>query len=306
MKLKILSWDKTSLSSRTISRYQSGKNRISPNSTTFRPKIGQLLVNWGFRGSFGFQIPEGVEVLNNPQNVVNASDKRRCLRILTDAEVPTLSYALNRADAIRLFEDTDKVYCRTRISSHSGRGIVIANNPEELVDAQLYTANFVNDTEFRVHVFKGRVTDITQKKSMSSERRERMGIVRTDRREEVRNLKSGWSFVRSEMNLYDNDGDARNEIYDISLEAMEALGLDFGAIDLLMNSETGECRVVEANTACGMKVSTTTHYRYIQNFMEYAGNAFSLELYNRRYGENFRNEHNGNIDQFITDCSEDE
>jgi len=303
-KIKVLSWDRTSMSSRTISRFQPGKNRVRPESTTFKPKVGQLLINWGFRGSFGFSIPEGVDILNRPENVANASDKRRCLRILTDNEVPTLDFALNRTDAAALFENTDKVYCRTRISSHSGRGIIIANNIEELVDAQLYTANFPNTTEFRVHIFKGQITDITQKKSMSSERRERLGITRTERREEVRNLGSGWSFVRTEMDLYDSEGDVRNEIHDVSLDAMSALGLDFGAVDLLMNDE-GECRVVEANTACGMKINTTTHYRYIKNFMDYANNDFSLSLYNSRYEGNFNNEHEGNIDQFIADCSEE-
>jgi len=173
---KILSWDRTSTSARTIARFQKGKNRIRPESTTFRPKQNQLLINWGFRGSFGFQIPNNVELLNNPENVANASDKRRCLRLLHDNNVPTLDYALNRSDAESLFDNTDKVYCRTLISSHSGRGIVIANNVDELVDAQLYTANFPNVTEFRVHVFKGEVSDITQKKSMSSERRARLKI----------------------------------------------------------------------------------------------------------------------------------
>jgi len=302
MAIKLISWDRTSISAKNIARYFPGKNRIRPNGN-YRPKTNDVIINWGYRGEITAFDINRVNILNKPANVANASDKRRTLRILSEAGIPTLDYATNINGAAELFNNSTHVYCRTLISSHSGRGIVIASNPSELVNADLYTAKFENNTEFRVHVFNGNVIDITQKKSMSRERREKLGVKVAERRDEVRNLMSGWSFVRSDMDLYDSENEPRTGLFTIPVEATRALGVDFAGVDLLLNTETNEIRVVEVNTACGQKVNTTTHFRYIEAICKYANIEFNQEIYSARYGGSFQNEHNNNLNNFINDIN---
>ena len=299
MVVKVLSYDRTSLSAKAIARFQRGKNRIFPNKN-YRPKSDHLVVNWGFRGNISAFDYEalGDSFLNKPRNIALASDKIRCLETLSRNDVKTLGFTTNRDEAEQfLRENGGKVYCRTLISSHSGKGIVIAEEPEEIVDARLYTYEFVNDIEFRVHIFKGEITDIQQKRRMSRERRERMGIDGVV--DGVRNLKNGYSFTRGNLTLRNGDGEFIEDLFRVPLDAVEALGLDFAAVDLLYNSETDEAIVCEVNTAPGMKVGTTTHFRYIESIQNYAGNRFDLEIYNNRYGIDFQNEHEGNLDEFI-------
>ena len=49
-------------------------------------------------------------------------------------------------------EQGEKVMCRTLISSHSGRGIVVARNPDQIVEAPLYSRYFRKQREYRVYV----------------------------------------------------------------------------------------------------------------------------------------------------------
>ena len=57
-----------------------------------------------------------------------------------------------------------------------------------------------------------------------------------------------------------------------SIEAVLALNLDFGAVDIAYNEKDDNCVVLEVNTAPGMRRQTTTHFNYV--------NAISRMLYN--------------------------
>lgn len=299
-------FDNRSISAKAIARFFPGKNRIRSNGN-FRPTKGDTIINWGFSGAVTAFDVDSVNILNNPIAVRNASNKIRTFEILNDNDVPTLTHYTSIEDVLNnsevLEDDTtfvNKIYCRTLISSHSGKGIVIAKNRDELVDAELYTELFENDTEFRVHVFDGKVIDIQQKKSMSEERRLRKRVKTMGRNEEIRNLMNGWSFVRSEMNLYSSDGSPRRNLIDIPIQATNALGLDFAAVDLLMNSKTGEIVVVEVNTAPGQSTQTTTHFRYISAICKYANIPFSIDIYNRRYNCDYSDIHLETLNSFLT------
>lgn len=299
-------FDRTSVSAKAIARFFVGKNRIRANGN-FRPRIGDLIINWGFKGAVTAFNVNSANVLNKPSSIENASNKIKTFELLNKHGVKTLTHYTSIDDVLNYAEVEEddntfvkKIYCRTLISSHSGKGIVIANSREELVEAPLYTEAFKNDTEFRVHVFKGRVIDIQQKKSMSQERRSKKGVAVTTRNEETRNLMNGWSFVRSDMNLMSPDGSPRADLVNMPISAAIALGLDFAAVDLLMNSSTGEMVVVEVNTAPGMTTKTTTHFRYIQAICEYAKIPFSVEIYNNRYGCDYQDVHLENLNSFLT------
>ena len=297
-RLRLINYNRTSISAKAIARFRRGKNRIRPDGN-FRGREGDVIINWGFRGTINPEVVGGAGLLNLPSAIHLASNKIMCLQKLEANDVPTLEFYTDRDELIEAMgqdEFEEKVYCRTLISSHSGRGIEIATNKDELVDSELYTVDFPNDREYRVHIFNEKIIDIQQKRRMSSERRERLGIGEV--RDDVRNLKNGWSFVHGNVIFKKDDGNYIEDLYNVPLQAINTLGLHFGAIDLLYNSEDDEVVVCEINTSPGQKIGTTTNYRYIKAIEEFMGNNISIDDYNRRWNSNIE-EHNNEFTDFL-------
>lgn len=100
-----------------------------------------------------------------------------------------------------------------------------------------YFTEFVpSEREMRLHIFQGRCIG-AQNKRWEGEG-EQPGIP-------IRNHDRGWVFVplvRSSPN---------SERIAVAVAAVEALGLDFGAVDLLVTPGGGSC-VLEVNTAPGL------------------------------------------------------
>jgi len=274
--LKVLPYKMNSLSSKTISRHFKCK-RVYPNRN-YKPRNKHIIINWGFAGDVPVleQANTNFTILNKPFCVNRASDKISTLRLLKQNNVPHVDFILNKEDAIESCKQGNIIYCRTLTRSKEGKGIVLAKTPEEIVDAKLYTKYFKNDKEYRIHVFNNEVIDMVQKKSMSSERMAEKGIVKTEESKYIRNMKKAWSFCRKGIEVPEY-------VKETAIKATNALDLDFAAIDIAYNSETGECAVLEANTAPGQKRGTTTHLRYVRAISKYLGIPFTVEEYNRRY-----------------------
>jgi glutathione synthase/RimK-type ligase-like ATP-grasp enzyme len=56
------------------------------------------------------------------------------------------------------------VVCRTLLRSRSGKGIVIADKPEQVVDAPVYVAYHKKTNEYRVSLYRGEVVCIREKR----------------------------------------------------------------------------------------------------------------------------------------------
>ena len=142
-----------------------------------------------------------------------------------------------------LFRSND-IYCRTTLTGHSGRGIVIATNNYEIVDAPLYTLATKHKYEYRVHVFKGKVLYVQQKKKRLSGTTINRGI---------RNHDNGW--------VYCTPTDTPSELLLSScVRAVSLLGLDFGAVDVGYRVRDSKIFVFEINTAPGLVGTTLDKY----------------------------------------------
>jgi glutathione synthase/RimK-type ligase-like ATP-grasp enzyme len=116
-----------------------------------------------------------------------------------------------------------------------------------LVNAPLYVKYKKKRKEYRVHVFKGQVIDVAEKRRRRKDERPATfdGY--------VRNLANGWVFCRdSIVKPADLDG--------LAIAACAALGLDFGAVDVIWNEKENKCYVLEVNTAPGLQGTTLTNY----------------------------------------------
>ena len=235
---------------------------------------GLHLLNWGCTAIIGLH--DYKRVLNQPCFVRNSSDKYLTLKMLTQSMIPCLQFtddievakkwmALVK-DGVNNPEKNGWVVCRTLTRSSAGKGIVIAKEEDELVPAPLYTMYFRKTHEYRYHVFNGKIIDVQQKKRLSTEELEARGF--TERPPSyIRNLVNGYIFAREGVQYHD-------ELGDLAIRAVQAIGLDFGAVDILCNEDEHgnyeEGIVCEINSAPGLEGSTFD--RYVEAIKEFYDN----------------------------------
>jgi glutathione synthase/RimK-type ligase-like ATP-grasp enzyme len=235
MSLKILPYNIGSESAKALAQAL-GVKRIKPHGN-YRPQSFVTVLNWGFSGEFSHP-----KMLNKPSAVARASNKLTTLRVLKDAGIPVPDFTTDKAAARAWQQDGFRVLCRTLLNSHSGKGIVIAQPEDSLVSAPLYTKYTNKDYEYRIHVFNGHVIDICEK-------RKRNGEETTNNL--IRTLSNGWVFCREGVNLSEA---AKSR----SIKAVQALGLDFGAVDLIARGS--HHWVLEVNSAPGLQGTTLEKY----------------------------------------------
>ena len=219
--------------------------RVRPNGR-YRPNQRSLLVNYGSNTAPNFPLP--VNTVNRPEACAIAGNKLRAFQAFQQHNVRTPEWTADRAVAQGWLQDNAVVVCRTLLNAHSGRGIVLASSLEQLTHAPLYVKYKKKRKEFRVHVFQGRVIDVSEKRRVRKENRpaEFDGY--------IRNHANGWVFCR--------DGIVRPADLDsLAISAVAACGLDFGAVDVIWNEKENLCYVLEVNTAPGLEGTTLERYK---------------------------------------------
>lgn len=195
------------------------------------------------------------KLYNRPYAVQLASNKLYTFSQFRHNNVPCPPWTTSKETAASWIDDGKSVVCRTSVTSHSGNGIVFADTKEQLeqVTAPLYTQYIKKKKEFRVHVFKGTVIDVQEK-------RRNTDVENVDYR--IRNHAGGFVFCRDSIS-------EPSSLRSVANQAVSALGLDFGAVDIIWNEKQDACYALEVNTAPGLEGSTLTAYT----------NAFKKDIY---------------------------
>ena len=241
MRKRIVSYIAGSMSARELSR-ATGVLRLKTNGTSrFRARPDDLIVIWGSSNLGGINA-RNARVLNKPDAVNRASNKLLTFQAIGDMGVPYCHNIVTAREWLGM--GTKVVVCRTTVTGHSGQGIVLARTAAEVVSAPLYTKYVPKKDEYRVHVFGGRVIDYAMKK------RRRDAEVTN---EYVRSHANGWVFVRDSVLL-------PNSVGNMAKRAIQALGLDFGAVDIICDKHSGQPYVLEINTAPGLVGTTLGRY----------------------------------------------
>lgn len=206
-------------------------------------KPWHVFINWGSSRT----INTGPNrVINRPEQVTIAGNKLETFRALKDKDgIRIPNFTTDRSESARWCTEGAIVVCRTKLSGHSGDGIILATKTEELVDAPLYVQYVKKQKEFRVHVAFGEVIDVQEKRK----RKEYDG----DTDFQVRNHQTGWVYCREDIQ-------EPNGLQDMALRTVHELGLDFGAVDIIYNAKRNECYVLEVNTAPGLEGTTVEKY----------------------------------------------
>lgn len=226
---------------------------------TYRGRAGDIVFNYGSSSLEETTVGEAT-CLNAPLYINRASNKREAFGRMAQANVKTVEFTSDRSVAEGWLNEGALVYVRNQLQGHSGAGITLAfNNPTALGDAgnlevsatvpqaPLYTKGVLgNRREYRVHVFKGKIIHVAQK-------RRRDGFAEIEGNNNlVRNHHTGWVYSTQNMTALNAAGKRE------AIKAINAIGLDFGAVDIITNRD--QAWVLEVNTAPGMEGVTLEKY----------------------------------------------
>jgi len=179
-----------------------------------------------------------------PFRLRGGTDKLTQLNNFNRDNIPCPEFTTDRAVAEGWINEGCVVMCRTLLMSSEGKGIVVAETREQLVNARLYTKYFKKKEEYRVHVLNGQVIDVQQK-------RKKRGNDANDAH--IRNLSNGYVFCR--------DGITRPEgIEELAIRAVRSLGYSLGAVDIARNVHYDRMIVLEVNANPGMQGTTLENY----------------------------------------------
>lgn len=230
------------------------QNLLSEGSI-FRARPTDVIINYGNR-----RYPESffgqASVLNPVAALNRAANKLTAFQVMQERGVKTVEFTSDLAVAMGWHENSI-VYARSTLTGHSGEGITVHVPQDGSVIAggqPLYTRGIQGQRrEWRVHIFKGNISYVQKKIRRNGYRED------PNYREDVRNHHTGWVYS-NQFSDTPNDQVLANAAL-----AVEAMGLDFGAVDVISRGD--QAWVLEVNTAPGL--SGTTLETYQRNVVEY-------------------------------------
>jgi glutathione synthase/RimK-type ligase-like ATP-grasp enzyme len=206
---------------------------LRKEGSSFVPRSGDVIINWG-----DGQCPHQ-SCLNSASAIRQASNKREAFAVLASAGVPIPAFATTKGAV----DWEGLTVCRHKLTGHSGEGIELAE-VDALPSCPLYVQYVPKQDEYRVHVIGQSIITIQRKARDTNNPNPNW---------KVRNHANGFIFVR-------NGVEAPKAVLDAAVNAVQALGLDFGATDVIWNAKQQRAYVLEVNTAPGLEGQTINDY----------------------------------------------
>jgi len=264
--INVISWNNGE-SAKAISSLVSNGKLLRKNNAPV-PRNSQGIINFGC--SEITRDTRDVLVLNRPEAVAIACSKLRTFETIAaqlPSSVPWFTTDSDQAVLKAIIEDTP-IVCRTIDRGHGGAGIVV-KTPEEiqadgnLPRAAVYVKAIKKRREYRVHCalqngYIFRILDIQRKVRRAGVQD---GGVNGADRPFIWNHDNDFVFQREGVNHDSVPGG----VITVANRAIISLGLDFAAIDIVVEQRTGNCYVLEVNTSPGMEGTTLERYQLFFN-----------------------------------------
>lgn len=249
MTLNIFAYNANSEGARALSEALNVR-RIRRENSRYIGGPNKTVINWGCSGELPANI-RGSRIINRPEAVALVTNKLTFLRTCQREGSPRIpEFTTDREVARRWLNEGIKVVARTILNGHSGNGIVILEGDGvDIPVAPLYTKYVPKKEEWRLHVFK----DGAQLRIIDMQRKIRDPDYPGVPDWNVRSHANGFIFAR---NVEPPNPDVLRQ----ALLALDASGLDFGAVDVIWNQQAGCAYVLEINSAPGLSGTTITSY----------------------------------------------
>lgn len=237
--------------------------RINRTNSAFRYNPSKIVINWGWGGALPAEVAR-CTLLNKPEAVSTAVNKISTFKKLLENQVaiPKVTTDVNMARA--WITQGYVVYARTAIEGSDGSGLSVHSsciNEPLPTNALLYTRGFgataSNFEEYRINVFKEDVVCAQKKVRESSAPR-----FTSHGEKEI--------FIRTTSNRWGFEVVSGNQVHaaveEEAIAAINALGLDFGGVDVVRNGNI--VYVLEVNTAPHLTPYACS--KYAEAFKAYA------------------------------------
>lgn len=211
----------------------------------FRRPAGILQNLLGRHGQPRAVVCYGMQARSNAFPTLNNAPRLNKLhqgKKLDEHQVPVVKHLTN-TEALRS-NDTPPMFGR-RLQHYGGKDIMLALSNQEVQDrikagAEFFTVYEPSLEEMRVWVYRRRHLASYKKVLQYPERYKKIG----------RNYRNGWS----QMLMRQDEVDQHRGAIKVAGDAVHSLGLDFGAVDLLVTGNTRRPYIVlEVNSAPGVE-----------------------------------------------------
>lgn len=209
----------------------------------------QKLVNWG---CVQYRFDDGIPVLNRDVRI--AASKQESYACFQRNAIPCPTWT-NEAQVAKAW---NVQYLARRDGLSGGKSIHIYEPGAQARRAHdFYTRVIPARREFRLHVAGGNVIAV-QKKLLANAQ----GI--------IHNHDNGVIFQFIPSDCFDIGRATTTEIQRLAIGAVSAVGLDFGAVDILQEEGTSRLYVLEVNSAPGIRTDSiyAAYLAYFRQFVQ--------------------------------------
>jgi hypothetical protein len=216
-------------------------NRVTDSSTIFDALIRWGTVRWP---ELDVHIPH---VLNRNSAIQFNLNKKNAHKKMMEAQVNVPPMYETYLGAMR----TGQSFLRRRRRHSCGRDILLVqpNRYERLTRQQrsgYYVKLIDKEKEYRLHMVKGNCVGLAEK---CNPQRIDNGTRITGRSDYIWNNTNGWDFEYIPREERERRVSGYNQMLEQSKKALEALELDMGSVDLIVEKDTHTPFVLEVNTA---------------------------------------------------------
>lgn len=214
--------------------------KVKRVNSTYIPRRNEKVINWGCNKDY-YKVQDH-DANHTP---TPATNKLFTFQKFKENNVNHPEWTTNKEEAKVWVSEGHSVLCRKLLTGNSGAGIILVESVDiPLPNAPLYVKYKKKKKEFRVHVVYGKAIEVVEK-------RKRKGFDAVDTK--IRNHGNGWVFCRD--NVIEP-----NDLRTTAIAAVSAVGLDFGAVDIIWNEKENKCYALEVNTAPGIEGTTVQQY----------------------------------------------
>lgn len=221
--------NKSCVTGRNIARYLGANHGKRQNDG----RRYDYLIRWG--SSRGVEYIPSEETINLQRAINGNTNKLDALRTLEEAGIPTPAFSTNPSDL-----DYPILGRASNHTQGSDINLILQERDVELTENDFYVEYIPTELEYRLHVMNGDVFLVREKRKRNGE----------DNHPYIRNYETGWVLLEPR---------AEHPEHEIAANALEALDLDFGAVDLV-RGEDGREYVLEVNTAPSLNENNLPRY----------------------------------------------